>query len=112
MRQDRFTEKAQEALAASQMLVRQYKHSQWDVEHVLMALLEQQSGLVGDIFKELGVDSEAVKTEVAAALERTPKMNVPTLGITAIHLVATTGMTIQVVTIFRVQIKTYLVATI
>ncbi len=74
MRQDRFTEQAQEALNASQMLVRQYKHSQWDVEHVLMALLEQQSGLVGDIVKELGVNIEAIKTEIAAGLERTPKM--------------------------------------
>ncbi len=74
MRQDRFTEQAQEALNASQMLVRQYNHSQWDVEHVLMALLEQQSGLVGDIVKELGANIEAIKTEVAAGLERTPKM--------------------------------------
>jgi len=74
MRQDRFTEQAQEALNASQMLVRQYNHSQWDVEHVLMALLEQQSGLVGDIVKELGVNIEAIKTEIAAGLERTPKM--------------------------------------
>jgi ATP-dependent Clp protease ATP-binding subunit ClpC len=74
VRQDRFTEQAQEALNASQMLVRQYKHSQWDVEHVLMALLEQQSGLVGDIVKELGVNIEAIKTEIAAGLERTPKM--------------------------------------
>jgi ATP-dependent Clp protease ATP-binding subunit ClpC len=78
MKQERFTEQAQEALAASQELVRQYKHSQWDVEHILMALLQQEKGLVGDIFAELGVDLEKVKPEVAAALEKTPKVSYDT----------------------------------
>jgi ATP-dependent Clp protease ATP-binding subunit ClpC len=78
MKQERFTEQAQEALAASQELVRQYKHSQWDVEHILLALLQQEKGLVGDIFAELGVDLEAVKQEVAAALEKTPKVSYDT----------------------------------
>jgi ATP-dependent Clp protease ATP-binding subunit ClpC len=53
MKQERFTEQAQEALASSQQLVRQYKHNQWDVEHILMALLQQEQGLVSDILKEL-----------------------------------------------------------
>jgi ATP-dependent Clp protease ATP-binding subunit ClpC len=75
MKQERFTEQAQEALAASQELVREYKHSQWDVEHILLALLQQEKGLVGDIFAELGVDLEAVKQEVSAALEKTPKVS-------------------------------------
>jgi len=78
MKQERFTEQAQEALAASQELVRQYKHSQWDVEHILLALLQQEKGLVGDIFAELGVDLEQVKQEVAAALEKTPKVSYDT----------------------------------
>jgi ATP-dependent Clp protease ATP-binding subunit ClpC len=74
MRQERFTEQAQEALAASQQLVRQFQHSQWDVEHILLALLRQEKGLVGEILKELGVDSETVSQEVSAALEKTPKV--------------------------------------
>ena len=45
MRQDRFTEQAQEVLAASQELVRQQRHSQWDVEHVLLALVDRKGGL-------------------------------------------------------------------
>jgi len=74
MKQERFTEQAQEALAASQELVRQYQHSQWDVEHILLALLQQQAGLVGDIFKGLGVDAEAVRQQVVAALEKSAKV--------------------------------------
>ncbi len=74
MKQERFTEQAQEALTASQQLVRQFKHSQWDVEHILLALLQQQKGLVGDIIKELGADIEALKTHVTASLEKTPQI--------------------------------------
>jgi len=74
MRQERFTEQAQEALALSQQLVQQYQHSQWDVEHILLALLQQEKGLVGDIFRELGVDAEAVKREAAVVLEKSPKV--------------------------------------
>ncbi len=74
MRQERLTELALDALAASQELVRQYKHSQWDVEHLLLALLQQERGLVGDILRELKIDTEAVKQQVEQALERTPKI--------------------------------------
>jgi len=73
MRQERFTEQAQEALALSHEIVRQYHHTQWDMEHILLALLQQEKGLVGDILRKLGVDVEVVKQEVAAVLEKSPK---------------------------------------
>jgi ATP-dependent Clp protease ATP-binding subunit ClpC len=74
MKQERFTEQAQEAMAASQQLVHQLQHSQWDVEHILLALLQQEKGLVGEILKELGVNSDIVKGQVTTALEKTPKV--------------------------------------
>ncbi len=74
MKQERFTEQAQEALALSQQLVRQFQHGQWDVEHILLALLQQEQGLVGEILKELGADVEAVKQQVVAALEKSPRL--------------------------------------
>ncbi len=74
MRPERFTEQARETLAASQELVRRYRHSQWDVEHILMALLEQESGLTSDILEKLGVDVAAVKGRVGASLEHAPKV--------------------------------------
>ena len=73
MRQERFTEQAQEALAASQQLVGQYKHTQWDVEHILLALLIQEKGLVGDILRELGAKIETVRQQVETVLEKLPK---------------------------------------
>jgi len=88
MRQERFTEQAQEALALSQELVRQYHHSQWDVEHILLALLQQERGLVGDILRELGADAQAVRQPVQAVLERSPRLAYETPQIYATPRVA------------------------
>jgi len=74
MKQERFTEQAQEVLAASQELVRRYKHNQWDVEHVLMALLEQEKGITREILGELKVDVDDIKRKVGTTLERFPKV--------------------------------------
>ncbi|TET39814.1 MAG: AAA family ATPase [Dehalococcoidia bacterium] len=74
MRQDRFTEQAQEALALSQELVRRHHHSQWDVEHILLALLQQEGGLTSQILRKLGVVVEEVRSRVEEALAKTPKI--------------------------------------
>ena len=74
MKPERFTEQAQEVLAASQELVRRYHHNQWDVEHVLLALLEQEKGITRDIFQMLGVDVDVVRKRVGATLEGFPKV--------------------------------------
>ncbi|MCZ7577446.1 MAG: hypothetical protein M5U18_10570 [Dehalococcoidia bacterium] len=44
MRQDRFTEQAQQVLANSQEIVRQQRNSQWGVPHVLAALVTFEGG--------------------------------------------------------------------
>ena len=74
MKQEKFTEQAQEALALSQQLVRQYQHNQWDVEHILLALMQQEKGLISDVLKELGANEDAIRQQVSAALERSPKI--------------------------------------
>ena len=74
MRPEKFTEQAQEVLAASQELVRQFHHNQWDVEHVLLALLQQEKGVTGDILQTLGVNAELVRKRVEAVLDGFPKV--------------------------------------
>jgi len=76
--QDKFTEQAGEAIAASQQLVAQFNHNQWDVEHILYSLLMQEKGLVGEIISELGIDVEQVKKETKASLERMPRVTYAT----------------------------------
>ncbi|MCW5850909.1 MAG: AAA family ATPase [Anaerolineae bacterium] len=54
MRFDRFTEKAQDAIARSQEILLRFKHTQLDTEHLFLALLEQEDGLVPKIIERLG----------------------------------------------------------
>ena len=89
MRPERFTEQAQDVLAASQELVRRYHHNQWDVEHILLALLEQEKGITRDILQMLGVDIEVVKQRVGATLDGFPKVAYEARQIYATPRVAT-----------------------
>ena len=74
MRQDKFTEQAQEALALSQELVREFRHAQWDVEHLLLALLRQEGGLAQDVLRATGVNPQALQARVEQALSNAPKL--------------------------------------
>lgn len=74
MRQERFTEQAQEVLGASQQLVGRYRNSMWDVEHIFLALLEQENGLAADILKHLNVNLTAMKKRVSDTLNGYPKI--------------------------------------
>ena len=74
MRQDRFTEQAQQVIQASQQMVREQRHSQWDVEHVLLALLRQREGLVPDLLARLGVDPERATGRLEAELAKAPRL--------------------------------------
>jgi len=74
LRPERFTEQAQEVISVSQELLRRYRHNQWDVEHILLALLEQEKGITKDILQMLGVDVEVVKQRVQTTLESFPKV--------------------------------------
>ena len=73
MRPERFTEQAKEILANSQAIAARYRHIQWDVEHILLALLEQERGLTLQILGRLGVNVEALKKRVEDSLDRAPK---------------------------------------
>lgn len=74
LRPEQFTEQAQEVLHNSQELVRRYRHSQWDVEHVLLSLLELENGLPSQILADLGVPEDQVKARLHQALEASPKV--------------------------------------
>ena len=75
MNPPQFTEQAQEVLAASQELVRHFRHSQWDAEHILLALLQKEGGVTSEILRELGIGVEPVRDRVARALEAGPTVS-------------------------------------
>ena len=73
LKPDDFTEQGQEVLGLSQEIMRRYRHSQWDVEHVLLALLELDKGVPVEVLRQLRVPVDAMKRRVEEALEQTPK---------------------------------------
>ena len=74
MRQDRFTEQAQQVLAASQEAVRTRRHSQWGVPHVLFALSELDGGLALQVLEQLDVDVAQLKARVDEVLQKQPRL--------------------------------------
>ena len=74
LRPDNFTEQARQVLQDSEELVRRYQHSQWDVEHILLALLELERGLTTDILGEVAVSQDAVKASLRRSLEKAPRV--------------------------------------
>lgn len=71
---EKFTEQAQQILSASQELVRRYHHNQWDVEHILLALLEQEKGVGRDILQVLGLNVDTLRSRVGETLNSFPKV--------------------------------------
>ena len=71
MRPDRYTEQAQEVLRTSQALVNEMRHTQWDVEHLVLAMLEQEGGLAPEILEKLGTDTlTGLATKIQAGTEK------------------------------------------
>ena len=74
LKQDDFTEQAQEALSASQQLVVEMRHSQWDAEHLLSGLMQIDNSLSAKILEALSVDVADLLQELASRLEKSPKI--------------------------------------
>ncbi|MDE2860679.1 MAG: AAA family ATPase [Chloroflexota bacterium] len=73
LRSDDFTEQGQHALSLSQDIVRRFNHTQWDVEHILLALLEMDDGVSVEVLRKLGTDVDAMRRRVVEALDRAPR---------------------------------------
>jgi ATP-dependent Clp protease ATP-binding subunit ClpB len=69
MRLEKFTIKAQEALARARDLASERNHQEVTPEHVLAALLAEEDGVVPALLNKLGADPEALAQKVAQALE-------------------------------------------
>jgi ATP-dependent Clp protease ATP-binding subunit ClpB len=72
---NRLTEKAQEALRAAQSEATRLGHQQLDVDHLLLALLEQEGGLAGSVLDKSGVDADLVRQRLETELARLPKVS-------------------------------------
>ncbi|RJQ44515.1 MAG: AAA family ATPase [Anaerolineaceae bacterium] len=76
MRFDRFTERAQEAAQKAAEIIQRYGHNQIDTEHILLALIEQQQGVVGQLLEIMSVDSSMLKDKLDQLLRESPKASI------------------------------------
>ncbi len=75
MQADRFTVKSQEALAAAQRLAGARGNSQVVPHHLLLALLEQDGGIVVPVLRRANADPEAVRRRANEALDAQPTVS-------------------------------------
>ena len=71
----KFTEKSQAALQEAQNIATRNQHQSVDVEHLMLALLEQEAGLVPRLFERAKVAPSLLKTEVEKELGRIPRVS-------------------------------------
>ncbi len=74
---NRFTEKAQEATLAAQEMVISKQQSQMEPEHLLAALLEQDGGVVPQVFLKMNNNPSTLLAEVEAEVNKLPRLASP-----------------------------------
>src|SRR6202795_357659 len=76
---NKFTEKSQAALTEAQAIGTRHQHQAVDVEHLALALLEQEEGLVPRLLEKAGVSPDLVKEKLQEALDRIPRISGDTM---------------------------------
>ncbi|AFZ58196.1 ATP-dependent chaperone ClpB [Anabaena cylindrica FACHB-243] len=71
---NKFTDTAWEAITKSQDIVRAYQQQQLEVEHLIIALLEEPTSLATGILARGDVDSNRLKQQLEAYTQRQPKV--------------------------------------
>ncbi len=83
---NRFTEKLQEAVRTAQSLASRRGQQQLDVDHLLLALLEQSSGLAPSILLKAGVNPEILHRRLVQDLDKLPSVSGTATGIDQIYV--------------------------
>ena len=73
MNLNKYTEKAQEAIIGSQNLASEQNNSEVTPEHLLVALVEQEGGIVPSILRKMNIDPAKVQAEARALLKNLPQ---------------------------------------
>src|SRR5262247_2871241 len=74
---NRLTQKSQQAVQEAQSKALRYGHIEIDGEHLLLALLEQQDGLLPRLLTRMEVPLASMKGTLEQALERRPRVSGP-----------------------------------
>ncbi|NDY57073.1 ATP-dependent chaperone ClpB [Desulfovibrio sulfodismutans] len=72
-----FTQKSQQALSEAQAAAVRLGHQQVDAEHLLLALLQQDQGLVPRLLEKAGYDAGSYTAKLEEELSRQPRVSGP-----------------------------------
>jgi ATP-dependent Clp protease ATP-binding subunit ClpB len=73
MNLNKFTEKAQEAVLTAQNLATEFTHAEITPEHLLVALAEQEGGIVPSILRKMTLDPARIAADARKLLDNQPK---------------------------------------
>ncbi len=73
MREDKFTQKAKEALSIAQSSLSKFNHSEMTPLHLLYGLLDDPEGIVPKLIENMELNTDRVKNRVLDELEKIPK---------------------------------------
>jgi ATP-dependent Clp protease ATP-binding subunit ClpB len=85
---NRFTEKLQEGVRAAQSLAAERGQQQVDVEHLLLALLEQENGLAQSVLVKTGVKLEDLHRRLTEQLDKLPRVSGQAAGMEQLYVTA------------------------
>ena len=74
---NRFTEKMQEAVREAQSLAVRHGNQQIDIEHLLLALVQQEGGLVPSILNKADINVDTLRRRLEQEIDRFPKVSGP-----------------------------------
>jgi ATP-dependent Clp protease ATP-binding subunit ClpB len=74
MQPDKFTIKSQEAVAAAQRIAAESRNAEVAPAHLLLALLEQEEGLVVPVLRKLSADVDAIVDRTNDAIDKLPTL--------------------------------------
>ena len=74
MNAQNFTQKTLEAVQTAQSMAQENRNSYITPEHLLYALVDQDGGLIPTLFKRMGVDCDALLSELDGAIAALPKV--------------------------------------
>jgi ATP-dependent Clp protease ATP-binding subunit ClpB len=75
MNLDKYTQKSQEAILAAQQLAQNYSHQAIEPAHLLLALLQQDQGVVPAIVTKVSGSPQALSQELQSDLDKRPKIS-------------------------------------
>ncbi len=71
---NRYTEKAWSAVLESQDVARHYKQQYLDTEHLFVALLEQEGGLIPSVMQRAGLEPQLIRRRVESFISSQPRI--------------------------------------